>query len=372
MSPRCSEPDLQTALLNEAHEVDGRAPDLALHLENCEACRIATERLRRVASVWAEDHADEAAIALAAAKFQGRRAAARSTVGWFDIVPFASAGVAAGCALLVATGTVRAPWSSRRATEALPQATKATSTVAVPSGGIDNGAAHPLPDFADTEENAKRVRARAHIETARGVAPLVNGLRLELKRGESARVTLTEGHAANVEGPCLVEFWSTPMEASGWRMVREETADAPSIAVEQNAVVEAREAAGASSAAGASPSAAVPTGSNSFRSRALAEGVATARDLAGPGSNPTSAPAWARAAAALRQDDFDAADRAFSELGQSSDPATRDAARLARAQLWISRGREAAVRPVLEQLAQSGATALVRQRAAEFLNRDSR
>ena len=103
---------------------------------------------------------------------------------------------------------------------------------------------------------------------------------------------------------------------------------------------------------------------------ALKETVASqAQDSPGAGKNIGSVRAWARAAVALREDDFDAADRAFDELGRSSDPATRDAARLARAQLWISRGREAAVRPVLEQLAQSGATALVRQRAAEFLYR---
>jgi hypothetical protein len=211
----------------------------------------------------------------------------------------------------------------------------------------------------------KRVRARPHIETARGVAPLVDGLRLELNRGESASVALADGRASKVEGPCLVEFWSTPMEVGGWRMVREESAPGPSApdevtgrapAVVESAVPSNKKGGPGSREGGAAA--------------ALNETVTShARDVAGPGANQVSVRAWARAAAALREDDFDAADRAFDELGHSVDPATRDAARLARAQLWISRGREAAVQPVLEQLARDGATPLVRQRAAEFLHR---
>ena len=67
-------------------------------------------------------------------------------------------------------------------------------------------------------------------------------------------------------------------------------------------------------------------------------------------------------------DDFDAADSSFADLCSAPDATTRDAARLARAQLWIAHGRGDAVRPVLRDLAAHGATALVRQRAAEFLS----
>jgi hypothetical protein len=359
MSLQCPEPDLQTAVLNELRESATLAPELALHLDGCAACQIAVERMKRMGSVWGEDHVDEAAVADATRTFHTRRLAERPAPRWFDLVPFASAGVAAGYLLLAATGAVSTPWKSRHATEALPKAPALAITVAAASGAGESTGPRSAPAFATTEEGAKWVRARPHIETARGVAPLVDGLRLQLGRGESARVALAAGHASKVEGPCLVEFWSTPLEASGWRMVREESAEPPAIA---------HETAGASNAR---PLVAVPSGSGVPRSRSLAEGMATARELAGPDANVVSARAWARAAAALREDDFDAADRAFDELGHTSEPATRDAARLARAQLWISRGRGAAVRPVLEQLAQSGATPLVRQRAAEFLNRDN-
>jgi hypothetical protein len=156
------------------------------------------------------------------------------------------------------------------------------------------------------------------------------------------------------------------MEASGWRMVREEVTDSSSAPGES---VSTTANSGASTAR---PPDAPAGASSSPRSLSLVEGVAAARGMVGPDATQVESRAWARAAAALRADDFDGADRAFDELGRASDSATRDAARLARAQLWISRGREAEVRPVLQQLAEHGATALVRQRAAEFLNRDSR
>src|SRR5688572_10871197 len=105
MSPRCSQPDLQMEVLNEARDADTLTPDLALHLEECAACQIAAERMRRVVSVWEADQVDDATIAAGAARFQARSAERHTASGWFDVVPFASAGVAAGYLLLAATGT---------------------------------------------------------------------------------------------------------------------------------------------------------------------------------------------------------------------------------------------------------------------------
>jgi hypothetical protein len=373
MNPQCSQPDLQTALLNEVRDAETLPLDLAQHLEECEACQTAAQRLRRMVSVWEADQVDEEAMAAAAVRFQARGAADHPGPRWFDVVPFASAGVAAGYLLLAATGAISLPWKPRPAMDASTQAASTQETPTVGRVGGESGLPRVAPVFAATDENAKSVRARPHVETARGVAPLVNGLRLELKRGESARVALADGHASKVEGPCLVEFWSTPMEAGGWKLVREESTTTASPGLD---VAGATESAAPAMEGAAPPSAAVSDkkGASSTRevgaAAALKETVTSqAQDATGAGAKVGSVKAWARAAAALREDDFDAADRAFDELGRDADPATRDAARLARAQLWISRGREAAVRPVLEQLAQSGATALVRQRAAEFLYR---
>ena len=215
MSPQCSQPDLQMEVLKEARDPETMPRDLAEHLEECAACQTAAERLRRMVSVWEADEIDEDAMAAARARFQARGTAGRAAPGWFDIVPFASAGVAAGYLLLAATGTISLPWKSRPPVDTLSQAAAPVSTVGGARAAVENGLPRLAPVFAATDDSARTVRSRPHIETARGVAPLVDGLRLELKRGESARVALAGGHASKVEGPCLVEFWSTPMEAGG-------------------------------------------------------------------------------------------------------------------------------------------------------------
>jgi hypothetical protein len=416
-------------VLDEVRNAQELPSDLALHLDECVACQIQVERLRRMAAVWTGDEVDDDALALAEAKFLAQRGIGHRTLGWFDVVPFASAGVAAGLLLLVATGTVDLPWKSQAA-NGPGQAPADTHATAAPKSMTPSGAPRVGPVFAASDETAKRVRAQAHVETTRGVAPLVNGLRLELQRGESAKVAMNDGRASTVEGPCLVEFWSIPTEVGGWRMVREETparderVPQPGTPPDEQAAREessaretpatsdesaareksaapgqaAAESPGAvpgapSLASEATPSSAASSGHRAANERAIGGGSAPAKksapanregsaaaaldetvannaQAAGSGVNLGSVRAWGRAAAALREDDFEGADGAFAELTHSSDPSTRDAARLARAQLWISRGREREVRPVLEQLAQSGATPLVRRRATELLYRD--
>jgi len=62
------------------------------------------------------------------------------------------------------------------------------------------------------------------------------------------------------------------------------------------------------------------------------------------------------------------AEEAFAELARSSEARTRDASRLARAELWIAQGRLPAARAELCELSSSGATRLVRDRAAQALH----
>lgn len=78
---------------------------------------------------------------------------------------------------------------------------------------------------------------------------------------------------------------------------------------------------------------------------------------------------WAKAAHALADSDFDRAERTLRALGTNSDPKVRDAADLALAQVWISRGQGAEFRSTVERLAASGSTPLVRSRAADLLRR---
>src|SRR5262249_29664095 len=84
----------------------------------------------------------------------------------------------------------------------------------------------------------------------------------------------------------------------------------------------------------------------------------------GEGAGTTAGGPWARVARALSASDWIRADEALAELSATSDPATRDAAELARAELWIAHGRGAALRTSVERLSAFGATPLIRRRAA--------
>jgi thioredoxin-like negative regulator of GroEL len=80
---------------------------------------------------------------------------------------------------------------------------------------------------------------------------------------------------------------------------------------------------------------------------------------------PTARSPWIVAAEAMRTRDYRSAERAFDELVNSPDPHTRDAARLARAEVWIAEGRVGEARSELEALRAVGATASIRNRASE-------
>jgi hypothetical protein len=84
-------------------------------------------------------------------------------------------------------------------------------------------------------------------------------------------------------------------------------------------------------------------------------------------SEPEPANPWQRAAEALADGDPAAASSAFDELSKSSDASTRDAARLARAQLWIANGESDRARAELRDLAARGSTELIRTRARAAL-----
>jgi hypothetical protein len=88
-----------------------------------------------------------------------------------------------------------------------------------------------------------------------------------------------------------------------------------------------------------------------------------------PSNVPKEAPGWREAAAALRDGDYKAADRALSELSRSSDEVERDTAQLSLAQLWLTQGKSEQAQTVLQRLAQSGSSDYVRRRAAELLKK---
>jgi hypothetical protein len=82
---------------------------------------------------------------------------------------------------------------------------------------------------------------------------------------------------------------------------------------------------------------------------------------------PAPAGPWERVAKALEAGDWHGADSALDDLSGSGDAHARDAAALARAQLWITQGRGSEVRGTLQHLAQHGKTPLIRRRASALL-----
>jgi hypothetical protein len=88
-----------------------------------------------------------------------------------------------------------------------------------------------------------------------------------------------------------------------------------------------------------------------------------------PPNGAETAQAWAAAADAMRAADYPRAEAAFAELTRSDDAHTRDAARLARAQVWVARGHLDDARAELEDLAANGATAALQARAAAAIER---
>jgi hypothetical protein len=84
-------------------------------------------------------------------------------------------------------------------------------------------------------------------------------------------------------------------------------------------------------------------------------------------ADPATDRQWASAAKNLASQDFKGADSVFAELGKRGDPATREAARLARALWWTANGRQSEVKPVITDLAANATTPSVRQHARELL-----
>jgi hypothetical protein len=283
-------------------------------------------------------------------------------------------GAMAAALMLVVLHKVRGP--------SLVSVATTTASPTEPAGGAWSAPRAPGAMVDPIGLSAKGAAAVPHVEGPRGVARLVDGLRLELKAGETAKVALANGQSSEVHGPCAVEFWSSSNEVGGWRLTPVEPASSGVI------FADPADTARTPSAASPPPATDAPQPSKRNRNAAPAANEPAPREPApeaAPPPPPVEPPpvtavenaspklqaAWVRAADAQRRDDFAAADSAYSELGEATDPGTRDAARLARAQLWIAHGRGREVRSVLMDLASRGATQLVRQTARECLSRQA-
>jgi hypothetical protein len=304
-----------------------------------------------------------------------------------SILTFAGAGAALAMGLLVIAGP---SGRSRGASREKPEPFAGSSISRDGTAESDRGSAAKSPDRAGTALPAGTASS-GYVESPAGRAVLSDGLRVRLGAGERARLVVGAGwKPIDVSGPGLLEAWSAPTEVSGWRFAYEGAAsgeagrsgtrllvpvwasiDPPGEpeparakgAVEEPVVTRAEHRPRAAAAEHGVPAAVEPAERSSDE-----RGSPRAAIEPSPGGAVASEGAWSRAAQALDRNDFESADRALGELCADLDPKTRDAARLTRAKLWIARGRVQTVRPVLEDLAETGATALVRHDARELLD----
>jgi hypothetical protein len=291
------------------------SPEDNEHIEACAACRAGLERARRIAETWRTMAPTRSEIARARA-----RATARSGFD-YGLVRWSLVGATLAIGLLVSAG---------RPARVVSDAPIATAT-AVPR--------EPKP--------------RAFLERESGRIAVVDGLRVELAPGESARIVGLSGELVELVGPRVLVIHEDVTSACGFRaddigpqgLVGAPPAASP---ISPRPIVAAQ-----------------PTKSEPAARGLDADGDGDGKPASAMPSAATSA--WARAAEAMRNGDVAGADQALADLDRSPDASSRDAARLARAELWLANGHALEARPVLAELAQSGATPLVRKRAQALL-----
>lgn len=287
---------------------------------------IAVQRLARMSDVWKREQPGESEIDAAYARFRRRRAEAALHIAGEREIPLAwhfAMGVGVGCLSLLAIRTlVSAPTSQ-------PETYASAASVPAPAEPVATA-----PTAAEPASDA-------------GVYVLRGGVRVDVSRATSFDVGAGEvvdvvvaGKVQRFEGPGIVEIEVTPEDVSGWSCEFTPLLQGPA------------EGAPAGVQLGV-PLGVAPSGS----------------EAVGDGESSRAPQSWAEVARALAGGDHAAASRALEDLGQSESPRTRDAARLALAQLWLSEGDAERARPVLQQLAEQGATAVIRDRARDALAR---
>lgn len=303
----CSSVELRMAAMDAAvRSIDHAMPEeLRWHLEECAECRRSVERSRRIAKIWGISRPSDDEVENAIAGFVAKPQSAPASAR--PALAWATAGALLG--LIVC--------------------------FAIPRPGHTVSSVTKVPESASYATGPNGLRAQAHVDRGGQRIVVTDRLRIRLAENEVATVTLGDA-PVEVHGPKFVEFFAAADQASGWRMEFSPKEPDRSKTVEP-----------------------APSGSSQrFKPTLPSATLQSASERS----------AWQKAASALEQNDHRAAQRALSELEASREATTRDAARLARAELLIAENRISDARPLLERLAESGATPLIRRRAAELLS----
>jgi len=140
-------------------------------------------------------------------------------------------------------------------------------------------------------------------------------------------------------------------------------ADRPSVADRPHDATRLRARQAAPSTEASLPSALAPASAGPVAVSVASTGAPRASSASAPLPAARVQARWQAAAAALRADDFAAAERALLDIELSTSGNQRDAARLARAQLLSSHGRAGDAAPILEDLLEHTSSELVRNQA---------
>jgi hypothetical protein len=313
---QCLDPRIADAVLDAARPARALSRDHLRHVEACESCRIAVERTRRLVSAYRDGIPSAAEIGAARVRY-ARHTARRHGYG------------------------------AARRWHLLPRAVTIALLLAVVASAAAQIAARRVERSKETSEAAPAAKPphhhRAHARHRLAGAPIAgSAVDLELDNGSDDGSDDLSDLAPGVEPA------AAPAAA---------TMPAPPPALPLLAPEPPRPA--ASVAAGAAAPA------HLRKSPRLALAVAQPAPAETRHDPPTAS--WQAAAAALRANDRMQAELALAALAEAADPRTRDAARLARAQLWLSQGNVDRARADLQDLAASGVTSLIRQSARDAL-----
>jgi hypothetical protein len=309
---QCPDPRIADAVLDAARPARALSRDHLRHVGACESCRIAVERTRRLLSAYRDGIPTAAEIGAARVRY-ARHTARRHGYG------------------------------AARRWHLLPRAVTIALLLAVVASAAAQIAARRVERSKETSQAAPAARPahhhRAHARHRLAGAP---------NAGSAVDLGSDDGSDDSADLAPAVDPATAPAAA---------TIPAPPPAVPLLAPEPPRPA----------PPVAAATAAPAHLRMSARRAPAAAQPA--PAETPPDRPtvSWQAAAAALRANDRVQAELALTALAETTDLRTRDAARLARAQLWLSQGNVDRARADLQDLAASGVTSLIRQSAREAL-----
>lgn len=328
----CLDPAVGDALLDAAHPAHtSLSPDQLRHIGACENCRVSVERTRRLVSAYREVLPSAAEIAAARVRYAGRtmRRHGYGAVRRWHLLPRAVT-----VALLLAAVASAAAQIAARRSERLKEAGQAT--------------------LAAKHSHQRRAHGRRRLPGAPNAGS-------PIESDEQPDEQSDEQSDSNDQSNVTPAVEPTPTPTAIAMPAPLPAAESPPTGPVPTTEARRPDAPVVAPALGPAQAPAHLRKSPRRPPAAVEAGPAQT-----PREELTTA-SWQAAAAALRANDPVQAERALDALADATDLRTRDAARLARAQLWLSQRKVDRARADLQDLAATGVTAIIRESAREAL-----